>query len=161
MPRIFAFAVLFLVANVAHADPLLSKAQIAKASAEIEACLQKSKKPQDCVGVIASRCDDRIAAGGEAAHATCADNETAAWDVLLNTTWTKLSASMSAPRFAALKDIQKRWLDYRKVKCSFLLDASKNAGWGLMLKSTCVLDETSRRTIELVHIYTDPNISDE
>jgi hypothetical protein len=76
----------------AAADPLLTKAQIAKAADKIDACLANqtkanNPKPVVCIGIIKGPCDDAISAGGEAAHATCSDNETAAWDVLLNRSW--------------------------------------------------------------------------
>ena len=89
MSRTAILTILSLVAalisgRTAVADPLLTKAQIAKAAAKIEACLTKqasakTPKPAACIGLIKGECDDQISAGGEAAHATCSDNETAAW----------------------------------------------------------------------------------
>src|SRR5437868_266905 len=111
---ILVIASLLLTSTFAAADPLLTKAQIAKAADRIEACLAKQAakspaKPSACVGIISGPCDDAITAGGEAAHATCADNETAAWDVLLNRRWSELSQSMDKEKFEALKSVQKLW----------------------------------------------------
>jgi len=157
---VFLSALVFAAA--ASADPLLTKAQIAKAAAKIDACLlkqdgKKHGKSANCVGIIKGPCDDAISAGGEAAHATCSDNETAAWDVLLNKFWGDMPAYLSPPRFAALKDVQKVWLSYRGGKCAFLNDLETMGPWGLMLAADCRLDETSRRTIELRDILRDPN----
>lgn len=164
MRYVVVFAAL-LCANIACADPLLTKAQITKAAQKIEACLDEklrtNGKQRACVGIVQSPCDDAITAGGEAAHATCADNETAAWDVLLNKAWTALPSYLPPARFTALKQIQVKWLDYRRVKCDFLNDHERKDSWGLMLKSLCALDETSRRTIELREILADPNLAAE
>lgn len=89
------------------------------------------------------------------------DTETAAWDVLLNQAWAELPAHLGPARFAVLKQIQVKWLDYRKSKCAFLDDIERPGAWGLMLKSFCSLDETSRRTIELRDILADPNFAAE
>ena len=146
-------AALLLAPAAAHADPLLTKAQIAKAADKIDACLTKQAtaahpKPEGCIGLIKGPCDDAITAGGEAAHATCSDNETAAWDVLLNRRWADLSASMDKEKFEALKSVQKLWLSYRDAKCAFLAK-NDDSMMGYMAASDCRLDETARRTIEL------------
>ena len=140
----------------AAADPLLTKAQIAKAATRIEACLAKQSKsanakPAACIGLIKSKCDGQISAGGEAAHATCSDNETAAWDVLLNKKWAELSANMEEKRFAALKAVQKLWLSYRDAKCAFL-ETDETSMMGYMNAADCRMDETSRRVLELREI---------
>lgn len=144
---------LFLAVGATHADPLLSKAQIAKAAEKIDACLTKQAaasqpKPDKCVGMIKGPCDDAISAGGEAAHATCSDNETAAWDVLLNRRWASLAASMDKDKFDALKSVQKIWLTYRDAKCAFLA-TNDDTMMGYMAAADCRMDETARRTIEL------------
>lgn len=144
---------LLLGASAANADPLLTKAQIDKAADRIEACLTKQAaasqpKPDKCVGMIKGPCDDAISAGGEAAHATCSDNETAAWDVLLNRRWANLAASMDKDKFDALKSVQKIWLTYRDAKCAFLATNDESM-MGYMAAADCRMDETSRRTIEL------------
>jgi len=146
-------AALALTAANALADPLLTKAQIAKAADKIAACLDKqasthNPKPASCQGLIKSPCDDAIEAGGEAAHATCSDNETAAWDVLLNRQWADLSAGMEQEKFIALKAVQKLWLSYRDAKCAFLAKDDESM-MGYMVAADCRLDETARRTLEL------------
>ena len=161
--RYLLVLLLLVLGSAVRAAPLLTKQQIAKAAAKIEACLEKKLATKgrqlDCVGIIQGRCDDAISAGGEAAHATCADNETAAWDVLLNKAWSDLPAFLGPARFAALKEIQKKWLDYRDAKCAFLNDMDNMGSWGLMLKAQCKLDETARRTIELREILADANFA--
>jgi uncharacterized protein YecT (DUF1311 family) len=152
------------LAATATADPLLTKAEIAKAAKRIEACLSKQAslspgQPTKCIGLIKGECDDAISAGGEAAHATCSDNEEAAWDVLLNTAWSEFPADLSPKRFAQLKQIQKQWLAYREAKCGFLNDLEQVSGWGIMLEADCRMDETARRTLELRDILSDPNFS--
>ena len=150
-------------ATDARALPLLSKAQIAKAAKRIDACLDKQVQARhgrtsSCIGIIKGPCDDAITAGGEAAHATCSDNETAAWDVLLNDVWRDLPDHLGAERFAALKNVQKLWLAYRDANCAFLNNLQDPSAWGLMLAADCTLDETARRTIELRAILADPNL---
>jgi uncharacterized protein YecT (DUF1311 family) len=135
------------------ADPLLTKAQIAKAAGKIEACLAKqaaaaNPKPVACVGLIKGPCDDTINAGGEAAHATCSDNETAAWDVLLNRSWATLAANMEPEKFTALKAVQKLWLSYRDAKCAYLAKDDESM-MGYMAAADCRMDETARRALEL------------
>jgi len=86
MSRAFALTILSLASAVllaapAPADPLLTKPEIAKAAARLDACIAKqtqtaTPKPASCIGLIKNKCDDEISAGGEAAHATCSDNET-------------------------------------------------------------------------------------
>ncbi len=137
----------------ATADPLLTKAQIAKAADKIDACLTKQAKvseakPASCIGLIKGPCDDKISAGGEAAHATCSDNETAAWDVLLNRRWSELSATMEKEKFDALKAVQKLWLSYRDAKCAYLAKDDESM-MGYMAAADCRMDETSRRVLEL------------
>ena len=135
----------------AVADPLLTKAQIAKAAAKIEACLDKQRNesnPSSCMGLVKGPCDDAITAGGEAAHATCSDTETAAWDVLLNKRWTELSSSMTPEKFTALKAVQKLWLAYRDAKCAFLATDDPSM-MGYMNAAECRLEETSGRVLEL------------
>lgn len=151
--------------GITQAAPLLTKAQIDKAAKKIETCLDQKQrtngKQPDCVGIIQGPCDGAISAGGEAAHATCADNETAAWDVLLNRAWAALPSHLGPARFEALKRVQVKWLDYRQTKCDFLNDPKRSDSWGLMLASFCALDETSRRTIELRGILADANFAAE
>jgi uncharacterized protein YecT (DUF1311 family) len=132
----------------AGADPLLTKSQIAKAARDIEACLDKQDDDTKCVGIIEGPCSDAISAGGDAAHATCADNETAAWDVLLNKAWAGLPAVLGNEEFAALKDVQRQWLAYRDAKCAFFKLRDDNV-LGLAVAAHCRLDETARRTREL------------
>jgi uncharacterized protein YecT (DUF1311 family) len=151
----------------AAADPLLTKAQIAKAADQIDACLHKQSNTPGgtgnagkCIGLVKNKCDDRISAGGDAAHATCSDDETAAWDVLLNKAWAELPEDLGPARFAKLKDIQKQWLAYRDAKCAFLNDPEHVSTWGLMLEADCRMGETARRTIELREILADPNLPD-
>ena len=157
-----AFAVLTI--STAAADPLLTKAQIAKAAQKIDACLNKQYQATGgqatkCIGMIKGACDDAISAGGEAAHATCSDNETAVWDVLLNKAWSELPDDLGPKRFAVLKDVQKLWLYYRTAKCGFLNDLENPGAWGMMLSADCRMDETARRTIELRDILGDPNLA--
>ena len=137
----------------AAADPLLTKPQIDKAAAKIEACLAREaakspSKPSACVGIISGPCDDAITAGGEAAHATCADNETAAWDLLLNQRWAEFAQSMDKDKFDQLKAVQKMWLAYRDAKCAYL-EKDDETMMGYMNAAFCRLDEVSRRTLEL------------
>jgi len=153
---ILAAAALTL-STLAAADPLLTKPQIAKAARDIEACIAKQGDAAKCVGIIQGPCDDAITAGGEAAHATCADNETAAWDVLLNETWTYLPAYVGDQRLPLLKTAQRQWLAYRDAKCAFL--GTANGSWGLLLAALCRLDETARRTRELRAILEEPNLA--
>jgi uncharacterized protein YecT (DUF1311 family) len=168
MTRRAGFAVciasLCLVGTAVRADPLLSKAQIAKAANKIEACLAKQQQARHgdashCIGIVRGPCDDAISAGGDAAHATCSDNETAAWDVLLNRTWSELPADLGPERFAALKEVQKLWLAYRDANCAFLENLQNPSAWGLMRAADCKLDQTARRTIELREILADPNLA--
>jgi uncharacterized protein YecT (DUF1311 family) len=143
----------------AKADPLLTKPEIAKAARDIEACIAKQGDAAKCVGLIQGPCDDAISAGGEAAHATCADNETAAWDVLLAETWALLPAYVGDRRWPLLETAQREWLAYRDAKCAFL--GTANASWGLLLAALCRLDETARRTRELRGILDEPNLAAE
>jgi uncharacterized protein YecT (DUF1311 family) len=150
---VLVIASLLLAARPAAADPLLTTPQIAKAAAKIEACLAKEaakspSKPSACVGIIQTPCDDNVSAGGEAAHATCADNETAAWDLLLNQRWAELAQSMDKEKFDQLKAVQKMWLAYRDAKCAYLAKDDETM-MGYMNAAFCRLDETSRRTLEL------------
>jgi uncharacterized protein YecT (DUF1311 family) len=160
-----ALAFAALTISNAAADPLLTKAQIAKAAHKIEACLKKQYEAPSggqatkCVGIVKGECDDNISAGGEAAHATCSDNETAVWDVLLNKTWGELPDELGPERFAALKQVQKLWLSYRTANCGFLNDPKNPGVWGMMLSADCRMDETARRTIELRDILSDPNFA--
>jgi uncharacterized protein YecT (DUF1311 family) len=163
---VLVFAACALLPWRVAADPLLTKPQIAKAADEIDACLDKQLNAsggtgnrQKCIGLVKADCDDHISAGGEAAHATCSDNETAAWDVLLNKAWAELPDDLGPARFAKLKAIQKQWLAYRDAKCAFLNDPEHVSAWGLMLAADCRMDETSRRTIELRDILADPNLA--
>jgi uncharacterized protein YecT (DUF1311 family) len=156
-------AALALSSYTAAALPLLTKAHIAKAAVKIEACLDKQYqanhgKAARCIGSIKDDCEGKISAGGEAAHATCSDDETAAWDALLNKAWSELPADLGPERFAVMKDIQKQWLAYRDAKCAFLDDPTRPSAWGIMLEADCRMDETSRRTIELRDILADPHI---
>jgi uncharacterized protein YecT (DUF1311 family) len=163
---VLVFAACVLLPSHVAADPLLTKPQIAKAADEIGACLDKQLKTpgggghaQKCIGLVKGECDDHISAGGDAAHATCSDNEAAAWDVLLNKVWAELPENLGFARFAKLKAIQKQWLAYRDVKCAFLNDPAHASAWGLMLEADCRMDETARRTIELRDILADPNLA--
>jgi len=155
--RAAAFCAVMSLASAApsFADPLLTKKEIANAAAEIEACIAKENgasggRAANCIGAVRGSCDDAISAGGDAAHATCADNETAAWDVILNRAWSTMPQALGKERFAALRNVQKLWLSYRDAKCAFL-DEEQGA-WGLMLEAACRLDETARRTLELLDI---------
>jgi uncharacterized protein YecT (DUF1311 family) len=134
--------------TVAAADPLLTKQQIAQAAGDIEACIVKQGDAGKCVGIIQGPCDDAISAGGDAAHATCADNETAAWDALLNKAWAGLPPVLDHKTFAVLKGVQRQWLAYRDAKCAFYKVRDENV-LGLAVAAQCRLDETARRTREL------------
>lgn len=154
-PSLLLFTAL---ASAVIADPLLSKSEIAAAARTLDVCITNESDTKKCIGLIQTPCDDAISAGGEAAHATCADNETAAWDVLLNETWSALPSVIGPARFAELKKVQKTWLTYRGAKCGFLKSADGGA-WGLMLASQCSLEETSRRVLELREVLSDPNFA--
>jgi len=146
--RIFITIAALALCATASADPLLTKSQITKAANDIEACIGKQSDASKCVGIIQGPCDDAISAGGDAAHATCADNETGAWDVLLNTAWAGLPAVLDDKTFAVLKGVQRQWLAYRDAKCAFFKVRDENV-LGLAVAAQCRLDETARRTREL------------
>jgi len=151
-----AAAALVISTGAATADPLITKAQIAEAVPKIEACLlkqsQNNAKAENCIGNIKGACDDAISAGGEAAHATCSDNETAVWDALLNKIWAEMPDALRPKRFADLKRVQKLWLAYRDAKCDFVNDIQSLDMWNLMRSADCRMDETARRAIELREI---------
>jgi len=134
---------------------------------EIEACLaeafddMRGFDPAQCMGTISAAC---VQVSGDTTQgiAKCIAAETAAWDQVLNRTYTQVMAESRArdatgdivsaelSREVTLRDAQRAWIAFRDAECTMW-----GARWGRdtmrpIAQANCLMEQTAGRTIDLL-----------
>jgi len=136
--------VLFALGGTAHAQIKL----LAEDSRAIQSCIKEKELKEGadrCVGIIANPCLDTPAGQSTQGQADCYRREQLVWDDILNETYRRLQGSFEGKLKMQLRDVQRTWLEARKLQCNFYVDA-------IPTTASCMNTETARRAIYLLSI---------
>lgn len=103
-----------------------------------------------CIAVGTNACQDLPGGSSTQGIAQCNRFEEAFWDDLLNYSYDTLKEQLEPDVFASLKAAQKAWLPWRKAKCEFVYQNSKQGSISVVFQSYCMMETTADRAIELV-----------
>lgn len=151
-----AIALIALPASAEHDhDP-------AADAADLRACLSRTADGAACIGLLANPCMETPDGGSTLGMSNCVNQETAAWDILLNEVWPEVMAQARATdeehaEFGTgatdvaeqLLTAQRAWLAFRDAQCGY-----EYAFWSAgtirsNMYAGCMLDMTAKRTLEL------------
>lgn len=116
-----------------------------------------------CIGTVATRCQEETDGGySTLGMATCNNDESTAWDVLLNEEYKETMPAFEGldteeaeyfpnldTRVDTLRAAQRAWITYRDAEC-----LNEYALWGAgsmrhISYTNCQMEETAERTIEI------------
>ena len=142
--------VLFALGGTAHAQIKL----LAEDSRAIQSCIKEKELKEGadrCVGIIANPCLDTPAGQSTQGQADCYRREQLVWDDILNETYRRLQGSFEGKLKTQLRDVQRTWLEARKLQCSFYVDVIQGS-LAIPTSASCMNTETARRAIYLLSI---------
>lgn len=147
-----AFVVLLLMfafAGIASAQQKLR----AEDSRAIQECIkEKDDEGADlCIGLIADKCLETPEGQSTHGQADCYRREHLVWDDILNETYRRLQESFEGKLKAQLRDVQRAWIESRKLQCEFYADVIKGS-LAVPTSAECMNTETARRAIYLLSI---------
>lgn len=110
-------------------------------------------KKRNCIGVASVPCETATPDGQTTVGMmTCTLREAAWWDEQLNRTYTALKEALQSDAFDTLRDAQKAWIAYRDASCAFEYKYWEGGTIRVLFHSSCVLQRTAERAIELGEI---------
>ena len=150
---------MFLIAGaVLIASSGFAQTQSLKLSVEdsraIQSCIKEkeSKEAADrCIGIIANPCLDTPAGQSTHGQADCYRREHLVWDDILNETYRRLQGSFEGKLKTQLRDVQRTWLESRKLQCGFYADVIQGS-LAIPTSASCMNSETARRALYLLSI---------
>jgi uncharacterized protein YecT (DUF1311 family) len=149
--RIFFFAIaLFAFGGAVSAQEKLR----AEDSRAIQSCIKEkeSKEGADrCIGIIANPCLDTPAGQSTQGQADCYRREHLVWDDILNETYRRLQGQFEGKLKTQLRDVQRTWLEARKLQCGFYADVIQGS-LAIPTGASCMNTETARRALYLLSI---------
>jgi uncharacterized protein YecT (DUF1311 family) len=149
--RIFFFAIaLFAFGGAVSAQEKLR----AEDSRAIQSCIKEkeSKEGADrCIGIIANPCLDTPAGQSTQGQADCYRREHLVWDDILNETYRRLQGQFEGKLKTQLRDVQRTWLEARKLQCGFYADVIQGS-LAIPIGASCMNTETARRALYLLSI---------
>lgn len=154
MKRAFTLAVCMLVPTYAAAQDL------AFSTGSLEACLEVSEFPENCIGEAAELCVNSTPGGySTVAMGGCLNAEAIYWDGRLNAAYKKVRAQAKsndkdrmegAPsEEIALRDMQRAWIKYRDDKCGYAASLWGGGTGAGPAHASCVMTETGRQALFL------------
>lgn len=128
----------------------------ARAWLDGEGLPQKSDDPltaphalADCIGAASGPCMETPDGMTTIGMSECLGRETDWWDTLLNAHYQTLRATLDTESFDALREAQRAWIAYSERHCQFQYTYWRDGTIRSTFYSSCVLDTTARRAIEL------------
>jgi uncharacterized protein YecT (DUF1311 family) len=149
--KVFFFAIaLFAFGGAVSAQEKLR----AEDSRAIQSCIKEkeSKEGADrCIGIIANPCLDTPAGQSTHGQADCYRREHLVWDDILNETYRRLQGQFEGKLKNQLRDVQRTWLEARKLQCGFYADVIQGS-LAIPTGASCMNTETARRALYLLSI---------
>lgn len=138
---------LFAFAGIAGAQEKLR----AEDSQAIQNCI-KEKESEDgaelCIGLIADKCLETPEGQSTHGQADCFRREHLVWDDILKETYRRLQGNFEGKLKDQLRDLQRAWIESRKLQCGFYADVIKGS-LAVPASAECMNNETARRAIYL------------
>ena len=150
-----SFALLVLPAGAAFAasdDPSVPSTDDIQA---IHDCLEASEGNAerqiaiDCIGIVANPCLDTPDGQTTPGMSACVLREEAIWDGLLNDWYGMAREGMSRELKDQLRDVQRKWIDWRDAKCGFEHAKFEGGTAGGPAAAACLMETTAARALEL------------
>jgi len=149
--RVAVFLIaLFMFAGTANAQEKLR----AEDSHAIQSCIKEKEAKEGadrCIGIIANPCLDTPEGQSTHGQAGCYRREHLVWDDILNETYRRLQGSFEGKLKTQLRDVQRTWLEARKLQCGFYVDVIQGS-LAIPTSASCMNSETARRAIYLLSI---------
>ncbi len=145
-------AVLLAACGFAQAQSLKLSAEDSRA---IQDCIKtkesSSEGAERCIGLIANACLDRPEGQSTHGQSQCYQREQLVWDDILNETYRRLQGSFQGKLKTQLRDVQRAWIESRKLQCAFYADVIQGS-LAIPTAASCYNTETARRAIYLLSI---------
>ena len=128
-----------------------AEAPNAKDMDTVNSCL-KSKEANEravCAGVVANPCVGDEAAAVPSQIIDCYAREQLVWDKMLNDAYAALRAALDDGQRIKLRDMQRSWLETRKLTCAFYYDYFEGSMANPMM-ANCEDRETARQAVFLL-----------
>ncbi len=152
--RRFGLAIAALVLSFGAADAQSLKLS-AEDSREIQNCIKeresKSERVDLCIGIVANPCLDRPDGQSTAGQSACHQREQLVWDDILNETYRRLQGQLNPKQKAAIRDVQRAWIEARKLQCGFYSIFHEGGTIAIPAYASCFNTETARRAIYLLN----------
>jgi uncharacterized protein YecT (DUF1311 family) len=147
----FAFLLLAVSCGAAQAQEKLR----AEDSYAIQDCIKTKESNNEgaerCIGIVANPCLDAPEGQSTAGQAGCYRREQLVWDDILNETYRRLQESFTGKLKTQLRDVQRAWIESRKLQCGFYADVIQGT-LAIPTGASCFNTETARRAIYLLSI---------
>jgi uncharacterized protein YecT (DUF1311 family) len=145
-------AILLLAMTFAGTSQAQEKLR-AEDSRAVQDCIKTKSGPNDaleaCIGVVANPCLDGPDGKTTVGQSECYQREQRVWDDILNETYRRLQGSFEGKLKQSLRDVQRAWIESRKLQCGFYGDVIKGT-LAVPLAANCFNAETARRAIYLL-----------
>lgn len=149
----FAFVsiILLSLSGAAYAQEKLRADDSQKIQECIKANDSKNLGTEQCIGVVANPCLETPDGQSTAGQAGCYRREQLVWDDILNETYRRLQGSFEGKLKTGLRDVQRAWIESRKLQCQFYHDVIQGT-LSNVVGASCFNTETARRAIYLLSI---------
>lgn len=108
-----------------------------------------AKTLPDCIGAASDICMGTPEGGTTIGMSQCMARERIWWDEQLNTHYSALRESLDEESFTALREAQRKWIDFRDETCAFEYTFWREGTIRSIFYGSCMLDITARRAIDL------------
>jgi uncharacterized protein YecT (DUF1311 family) len=128
----------------------ISTSAAADDSGQIDSCIaERGDAAASCIGVIAQPCQERPGGETTVGIVACLQQETAAWDALLNRYYTELRKTKAEPARTTLRDAQRAWIGWRDADCRFAYEQFGGGSLRQVAGAACLRDRTAERVLHL------------
>jgi uncharacterized protein YecT (DUF1311 family) len=142
---------------VVFAMPASARDQTMDVSGVMDACLSEATGVEDtmsaqrqCIGKASAMCMKSNEARTTIGMTSCYAQELEWWDERLNREYKELKRTLEKDEFAAIRDIQRKWIAFKDASCSYIGDHQfKGGSLARPVTVNCVMDVTAVRSIEL------------
>jgi uncharacterized protein YecT (DUF1311 family) len=146
---------IFIIALFAFSGAVSAQEKLrAEDSRAIQSCIKEKdgKEGADrCIGLIAERCLETPEGQSTHGQAGCYRREHLVWDDILNETYRRLQGKFEGKLKTQLRDVQRAWLESRKLQCGFIVDVIQGS-IAIPINASCMNTETARRALYLLTI---------
>ena len=146
------FFVLFAGCLSAAAQEKLS----AEDSRAIQDCIKQKTgsnngSAESCIGIVANPCLDTPNGQSTLGQSECYRREQLVWDDILNETYRRLQGQLEGKLKTGLRDVQRAWIESRKLQCAFYRDVIQGT-MAIPIGASCYNTETARRALYLLSL---------